>query len=127
MTAGRTGSYLPGTLPYKKISDIVRASDAAVFIEEADSRGYNLGTWVLNTSPIGWVDPFAIFHGNWSTFAYADGHVEGHRWRDAATIKAARDSARGVDSFYWAGGTKSNVDFVWMYNHYLHAGWTPIP
>jgi prepilin-type N-terminal cleavage/methylation domain-containing protein len=122
------GTGWPGTVPYKKLSNIDAPSDSIVFVEEADSRSYNNGTWVLNSSPSapGWVDPFAVFHGNWSTFSFADSHAEGHTWRDAATIKAAKDSSAGKDSFYWAGGTAKNPDFVWMYNRYRHAGWKPL-
>jgi prepilin-type processing-associated H-X9-DG protein len=72
------------------------------------------------------VDPFAIFHGNWSTFAYADGHLAGHAWKDPGVIKAARDSGQGIESFYWAGGTVKNPDFVWMWNHYRHKDWKPL-
>lgn len=127
MNGGLPGSYWPGTLPYKKITDAPRPTDAAVFVEEADSRGYNLGTWVLNSAaPVGWVDPFAIFHGNWSTFCFMDGHVEGHAWKDTATIKAARDSARGIDSFYWSGGNASNPDFRWMHSRYQHLSYKPL-
>jgi prepilin-type N-terminal cleavage/methylation domain-containing protein/prepilin-type processing-associated H-X9-DG protein len=119
-----TGIGWNGQKPYKKTGSIDSPAEAAAFVEEADSRGYNLGTWVIDAflSPsggsAGWVDPFAVFHGNWSTFSYADGHADGHTWRDARTIKAARDSANGVDSFYWAGGNKDNVDFRWVYQRY---------
>jgi prepilin-type N-terminal cleavage/methylation domain-containing protein/prepilin-type processing-associated H-X9-DG protein len=119
-----SGAAWGGQKPYKKTTSIDSPAEAAVFVEEADSRGYNLGTWVINAflSPsggsAGWVDPFAIFHGNWSTFSYADGHADGHTWRDARTIKAAKDSANGIDSFYWAGGDKNNRDFVWLYQRY---------
>ncbi|HUS35451.1 MAG TPA: type II secretion system protein [Verrucomicrobiae bacterium] len=126
-TEGMNGGGWTGTTPWKKLSDVTPASEASVFVEEADPRGANLGTWVLNTTPPGWVDPFAIFHGNWSSFAYADGHVEGHAWKDKDVIKAARDSGQGKDSFYWAGGTSKNPDFVWMYNHYRHKDWKPLP
>jgi prepilin-type processing-associated H-X9-DG protein len=51
-----------------------------VFIEEADSRSYNNGTWVFSTSPVSWVDTFAVFHGNNSSFSFADGHAESHKW-----------------------------------------------
>ena len=125
-TEGMNGGGWAGTTPWRKISDVNPASEAAVFVEESDPRGANLGTWVLNTTPPGWVDPFAIFHGNWSSFAYADNHVEGHAWKDAATIKAARDSAKGIQSFYWNGGNTKNPDFVWMYNHYRHKDWKPL-
>jgi prepilin-type N-terminal cleavage/methylation domain-containing protein/prepilin-type processing-associated H-X9-DG protein len=113
-----------GQKPYKKTSAIDSPAQASIFVEEADSRGVNLGTWVINAfltpsgGSAGWVDPFAIFHGNWSTFSYADGHADGHTWRDARTIKAARDSANGTDSFYWAGGDKNNPDFAWIYDRY---------
>jgi prepilin-type N-terminal cleavage/methylation domain-containing protein/prepilin-type processing-associated H-X9-DG protein len=126
-TEGMNGGGWNGTTPYKKITDVTRPSDAAAFVEEADPRGYNLGTWVLDSAaPVGWVDPFAIFHGNWSTFAMVDGHVEGHAWKDPATIKAARDSARGIQSFYWSGGNASNPDFRWMHAHYQHATYKPL-
>jgi prepilin-type N-terminal cleavage/methylation domain-containing protein/prepilin-type processing-associated H-X9-DG protein len=125
-TEGMNGGGWAGTTPWRKINDIIQPTEATVFVEESDPRGANLGTWVLNTTPPGWVDPFAIFHGNWSSFAYADNHVEGHAWKDAATIKAARDSAKGIQSFYWNGGNTKNPDFVWMYNHYRHKDWKPL-
>ena len=56
----------------------------------------------------------------------ADGHVEGHAWKDQATIKAARDSARGIDSFYWAGGNANNPDFRWMHSRYQHLAYKPL-
>lgn len=121
-TSGDTG--WGGQKPYRKISSVDNASQAAVFVEEADPRGYNAGTWVLNAlltpsgGSVGWVDPFAVFHGNWSTFSFVDGHAEGHTWRDRATIEAAKKSANGQESFYWAGGNKNNRDFVWMYERY---------
>lgn len=119
----------PGSMtqtPYRKISAIDLPSEAAIFIEETDPRNYNLGTWVLNDNPAGWVDPFAIFHGNSSTLAFADGHAEGHRWRDAGTIKSAKDSAAGKESFNWPGGNSKNPDFVWMYSRYRFANWHPL-
>ena len=125
-TEGMNGGGWPGTTPWKKFSDIIQASEAAVFVEEADPRGANLGTWVLNTTPPGWVDPFAIFHGNWSSFSYADSHVDGHAWKDPKVIEAARASGQGKESFYWAGGGPNNRDFVWMYNHYRHKDWKPL-
>jgi prepilin-type processing-associated H-X9-DG protein len=98
-----------------------------VFIEEADPRSYNNGTWVINVTPPGWVDPFAIFHGNFSTFGFADGHSEGHKWLEASTVQAATDSANGRQSFYWQGGDKNNRDFVWVWQRYRHQDWTPLP
>ena len=122
---GMNGGGWGGQTPYTKLAQVQLSSLAMVFIEEADPRGYNNGTWVLNNG--GWVDPFAIFHSTVSTFSFADGHGEHRKWRDGATIKAATDSANGLSSFYWPGGTKSNPDFFWAWDHYRFASWTPLP
>ena len=112
---------------YVKLSSVKAPSEAMTFLEEADPRGNNKGTWVIDVKPTpGWVDPFAIFHGNISTISFADGHAEGHTWRDPKVIKAARDSSAGIESFYWAGGNASNVDFQWVYQRYKHQKWSPL-
>jgi prepilin-type N-terminal cleavage/methylation domain-containing protein len=112
------------TTAYKKISSVDDPSSAAIFIEESDPRNENQGTWVMDRT--GWVDTFAVFHGNWSTFSYADGHSDGHTWHDPLTIKAAKDSANGISSFYWSGGGPNNRDFGWMWDHYRHLEWKPL-
>ena len=116
-----------GIRQFGKHSAITEPSNAMTFIEESDPRSYNLGTWVINVSTPGWVDPFAVFHGNFSTFAFADAHCEGKKWTDAKTIKAATDSAKGVESFFWQGGNSKNPDFVWVWNRFKHANWKPLP
>ncbi len=113
-----------GQPPFIKVSNIDAPSNATVFIEECDPRTENLGTWVMERAT--WVDPFAIFHGNTSTFSFADGHAESRTWRDARTIKAAKDSAKGISSFNWAGGGPNNVDFAWMWDKYRFVGWKPL-
>jgi prepilin-type N-terminal cleavage/methylation domain-containing protein/prepilin-type processing-associated H-X9-DG protein len=122
---GMNGYGWTGQIPFKKLGQVKPPTQAMVFIEEADPRGYNDGTWVMQESS--WVDPFAIFHGVVSTFSFADGHVESHRWRDAGTIKAATDSANGKSSFYWPGGNKSNPDFVWAWDNYRFDSWKSLP
>jgi len=112
---------------YVKQSSVKTPAEAMVFLEEADPRGNNKGTWVIDVKPApGWVDPFAIFHGNTSTISFADGHAEGHTWRDPKVIKAAKDSSAGIESFYWTGGNASNVDFQWVYQRYKHQKWAPL-
>jgi prepilin-type processing-associated H-X9-DG protein len=122
---GMNGYGWNGQTPFKKLAQVNPPTQAMLFIEEADPRGYNDGTWVIQQSS--WVDPFAIFHGVVSTFSFADGHVESHRWRDGGTIKAATDSANGKSSFYWPGGNKTNPDFAWAWENYRFDGWKPLP
>ena len=115
-----------GAAPYfTKVTEIREPAMSMVFVEEQDPRNENLGTWVINI-PTGWVDPFAVAHGNDSSFSFADGHAVNHRWVDKATIKAARDSAAGKNSFFWAGGTARNPDFKWVHDHYRHKKYKPL-
>lgn len=123
---GPSGGWVAANLDFTRITDVTYPTEAFVFVEESDPRGYENGTWAFNVPP-GWVDTFAVFHGNWSTFSYADGHSDGHTWRDPATIKAARDSAVGISSFYWNGGGPKNPDFVWVANHFQYKGWKQYP
>jgi hypothetical protein len=60
-------------IPQIKYSEIRRPSSKYVFLEEADPRGYNNGSWVMDPKSQGWVDPFAIWHGkSRSTLGWAD-------------------------------------------------------
>ena len=116
-----------GTDNYTKMNQVREPSAAMVFIEESDPRNYNMGTWVLNVTPPGWIDPFAIFHGNVSTIAFTDGHSELHKWLEGTTIKAATDSANGRQAFNWSGGGPNNRDFRWVFERYKHLAWKPLP
>jgi prepilin-type N-terminal cleavage/methylation domain-containing protein len=121
---GMSGGGWRDQVPFRKLGQVGSPSKSMVFIEEADPRGHNSGTWVMESTR--WVDPFAVFHGAVSSLSFADGHAESHKWLDGGTIKAATDSARGVRSFYWAGGGKNNLDFVWAWDHYRFATWAPL-
>ena len=95
--------------------------------EVSPPRLVGADTWVINVKPgEGWVDTFAVFHGETSTISFADGHAEGHRWLEGTTLDAARKSVRGIDSFYWSGGNSRNRDFVWVYQRYKHQKWAPL-
>ena len=113
---------------FQKLTTIKEPGNSFVFIEESDPRSYNNGTWVLNANPPGWVDGFAIFHGETSTFAFADSHVETHNWIEETTIRAAKQFATGKEAFYWSssGDIKKNRDFVWIYDKYKWPDWKPL-
>jgi prepilin-type N-terminal cleavage/methylation domain-containing protein/prepilin-type processing-associated H-X9-DG protein len=119
---------------YTRQVEIHGPAEAFTFLEESDPRGYNWGTWVINVNTLtsnpptgaGWVDPFAIFHGNASSVAFADGHAEIRRWEDPRIVNAARLSGLGTSSFFWPGGALGNLDFEWIYARYKHKNWRPI-
>ncbi len=106
-----------------KLESVPEPMKAMVFIEEADSRNYNLGTWVIDAVNRGWVDPFAIFHLNSSSFSFADGHAENHRWLEATTIQQAAAAGNGKDvQFNWAKRVNDR-DFAWVEERYKYKDW----
>lgn len=121
---GSSTSHGP-QLYFTKISEIPEPAMSMVMVEEQDPRDENIGPWVMNI-PTGWVDPFAVAHGNDSSFSFADGHSENHTWRHESTLKAARDSAAGLNRFSWKGGTAKNPDFKWVHERNRHKKYKPI-
>jgi prepilin-type N-terminal cleavage/methylation domain-containing protein/prepilin-type processing-associated H-X9-DG protein len=117
-----------GAAPYfTKVAEIRQPGMSMVFVEEQDPRNENLGTWAIFVQPnLGWVDPFAVAHGNDSSLSFADGHAENHKWVDNRTLQAARDSAAGKSVFYYAGGNAKNPDFKWVHERYRHKKYKPI-
>jgi len=112
---------------FTHMSQVKDPSMSMVFIEETDPRTENAGTWVIDVKPSPrWVDQLAVFHGNDSSFGFADGHSENHKWVDNLTLKTARDSAEGNGRFYWGLGTWKNPDFRWVYERYKHKKWAPL-
>jgi len=69
-----------------EVFDEIRNPDRKyVFIEEADDRGWNMGSWLLPVPGNCWTDPLAPWHNDRSMLGFADGHGEKHRWRSKAT------------------------------------------
>jgi prepilin-type N-terminal cleavage/methylation domain-containing protein/prepilin-type processing-associated H-X9-DG protein len=86
-------------------SAVRHPSSLFLWIEENDPRGENENSWVLNygswptsTSGIGFIDSVASWHGDNSTFSWADGHATSHRWLDGATIAYALNMNPSKDS-----------------------------
>ena len=117
------GSGAPSVqTPYTKHNTV--PTQAIVFVEEADPRGYEVGTWVMAQN--NWQDCFAVFHGTVTTFGFIDAHAESHSWHNAQLIKAAQQMAQGVPDFNYPGGGAQDLDFQWMWNGYRFQEWTPL-
>jgi len=92
IAGGANGEVWQSTYaPALKYSEIFQPAIRYVFVEEADPRGWNKGSWVLNPEGRSWVDPLAVWHSRTrSTLGYADGHAEVHRWVDDSTVAMSR-------------------------------------
>ena len=79
----------------KKQSALMHPSGRYLWVEENDPRGENYSSWVMtpgtppNHTSAAFVDSVASWHGPSSTFSWADGHAESHKWLDSATITYA--------------------------------------
>lgn len=86
--------YSPDT-PITRQTSLMHPSQRYLWIEENDPRNENKSSWVIHpgTAPdftdASFVDSVASWHGGTSTFSWADGHSESHRWIDGPTIKYA--------------------------------------
>lgn len=94
---------LPGFI--MKQSQLVHPSERFLWVEECDSQqisvggqlcGENVRTWdmtvgnpAINFINARWGDSPAAFHGRSSTFNFADGHAEAHKWLSDDVIKFA--------------------------------------
>jgi prepilin-type N-terminal cleavage/methylation domain-containing protein/prepilin-type processing-associated H-X9-DG protein len=114
---------------FTKLSSIPVSSLTFAFMEAADWRGFNDGTWQQNwvngggaNQSFTWGDPPAMYHGNVSTVAFADGHCESHKWIDGSIVDAGKKAASGVavPSFT---GPSSGVDYQYVYQGYRYPGW----
>ena len=92
---GMNGDNWGASLIINKQSAILRPSARYLWVEENDPRGDSVGGWVIDAkNPPDWtgsgfVDGPAAWHGGTSTFSWADGHVESHKWLDSTTVTHA--------------------------------------
>lgn len=116
---------------YKKFIEMKWPSQTFIFIEDANSTsagggnaGYNRGTWVASWSGSGfsWSDPVPMYHGNVSTFAFADGHAESHKWVNGKIVVAGIAAANGqtfdVSQFPIVG-----PDYGYIRDNYRQPSW----
>jgi prepilin-type processing-associated H-X9-DG protein len=105
--------------PLMKLSSFLHGSDRIIWIEEDDQRGDNFGAWAFfysATAPV-WGDDMANFHGTGTSFGFADGHAENHRWLEADTINMSSSL-----TYKWPWPTSplglANADLAWMDQHW---------
>jgi prepilin-type N-terminal cleavage/methylation domain-containing protein/prepilin-type processing-associated H-X9-DG protein len=130
---GIAGEGVWGAVPYTKLSQIGNSAQTFVFREDCDSRGFNVGTWVVQWSAtpmfghaqsFSWVDPLPMYHGNVSTAAFADGHAEFHKWLDGKLVAYGASVARG-GALTPPNPPTAGADYDYVYNGYRSVNWKP--
>jgi len=126
---GDSGNNYWGFVPTTdRYSLIKNTSQTFIFVEDADNRGYNNGSWTVTWTGSGftWVDPLAMYHGNVGTFAYADGHAESHKWKNGMIINYGKSVASGLvtpSSGATSAFPTTGDDYAYIYNGLRFAGW----
>ena len=127
-----TQNVAGGAGNYTKLTEIRHNSSCFVFVEQADSRGYNAGNFAGSVtvgfpSTFGYVDLFATYHGNIGTFCFADGHAESRKWTDGVILAAGRSAnSTGVASYsygsFGSSPSQTGADTAWLVQHWLTPG-----
>lgn len=82
--------------------EIDHPATKAVFVEEIDPRGYNMGSWVVSLDfKNNWIDPLAAWHSkDRGTIGWADGSADLHTWVNESTKDIAKRAAWGDSSVF---------------------------
>jgi len=100
--------------PYKtfgRTTDFTGASSAStiwVYLDE-DEYSLNDGGFGFGMNVAEWIDWPGTYHNMACGFAFADGHSEIHKWKDARTQVVGGNVARR--------SVQGSVDWQWMYDH----------
>ena len=117
---------------YTKRSQLQHPSDRFVWMEGADMRGENEGSWDMSSygtaaafpawSDAKFGDSPAAFHITSMCLNFADGHAEAHKWLDGSTIAFAASVNTGKDqpgsAEQTAANNHINLDAEWIAQRY---------
>jgi len=109
--------------PIIKYSEIKSPATKYVFLEEADPRGWNMGSWVMRPKTREGVDPFAIWHSrSRSSLGWADGRAEMHRWLGKSLIEWCKWACEEPQKFhFYRKPTEDETeDFEFMLKGYAY-------
>ncbi len=82
-----------GAALIKNRQQIRKAYERIIFIDDGGSLAKTQGGWTVYVSRYAWWDIPSDRHGDGTTFSFADGHSEYHKWTDSRTWD---DIKRGI-------------------------------
>jgi len=124
---GSKGNLINGSgrtyIMAQKVSELSSPGPTAciVFLDE-HGDGINSGTFSCKFGePVGseqWQDLPATYHNRCSSFSFADGHSEIHKWMDARTYQQAWAVIGDSTHIPWNGvNLNRSVDYEWVMDH----------
>ena len=117
-TPANDNNNSPGYRSFYKMSDCAPCDPSRLYtFVDASPENICYAGFVLFIDGTGWFwHRPSIEHDSGSTLAFADGHVEAHRWRDPDTLKYARDGGNS-DGFHFCFVNPNNPDLLWLQYH----------
>ena len=103
-----TGTGMDGANLLKNKSRIKHPDQRFVFLDDGAASPAHMGGWTVYAQSWLWWDPPPVRHGEGTTFNFADGHAEHHKWQDYRTVKAGR-----TNSAFQGGTQTDNMDMYW--------------
>jgi prepilin-type N-terminal cleavage/methylation domain-containing protein/prepilin-type processing-associated H-X9-DG protein len=125
--SGGMNGFTYESAPLTKQSAVLHPSERFLWVEENDPRGENRGPWgmhggtpALGFTDASFVDSVAAWHGGNSSFSWADGHSDNHKWQDTATVAYAlsSDPAKYFNATLVPALAQSPHDLVFTANGY---------
>ena len=75
---------------------IKKTYERMIFVDDGGCVGTTMGGWTVTfEKPPRWWDPPSARHGDGTTFSYADGHAEYHKWLESSTLECAKKKQAG--------------------------------
>ena len=112
-TTGGTNVNNPYYRQFFKVSEIPEPAKIFVFIEEHPDS-INDAYFLNRPSTYQWNDLPASWHQGAANITFADGHLETHQWRLAATKRPTRPDGAALP---FAVPKEEDADFDWLMDH----------
>jgi prepilin-type N-terminal cleavage/methylation domain-containing protein len=112
-----------------KRANVLHPSDRFIWVEGADTRGqnegsyqFNAGTAAANFTDASFGDSPAAFHVTSAVFNFCDGHAEARKWLNGGTIAYANDTDPknkddGADGMQGQANMGNYYDRQWIGSH----------
>jgi prepilin-type N-terminal cleavage/methylation domain-containing protein/prepilin-type processing-associated H-X9-DG protein len=93
----------------KKRLEIPNPAYRIVYVDDGGTSPAAMGGWTVQVTEETWWDPPPVRHGDGTTFSFADGHSDYHKWKDPRTIEFGKRVPPQAGSPAQAG----NEDLQW--------------
>lgn len=99
------------SLAFKTKTAITRPADRFVWIDEGRTKP---GGWTVEYDKPAWNAPPPCRHENGTTWSFADGHIEYHKWSNKQTIEVCDTVIFASPGFSWNPDQPCNEDLEWV-------------